>query len=116
MLKSCDNGKAQGKSTTGRALLWLGSSPKTNKLKPSLAMTTIHKLLSRTTFPYFFDDIRDQKLLCKLLEARFDDQQTYTNSKECVPSLFMLLLIDHCRQSMCPEPRSSVQRTTWIAK
>ena len=81
MLKSCDNGKSQGKSTTGKALLWLVSSPKNNKQKPSIAMATISKLLARTTLPYFFDDIRDQKLLCKILEARYDDQQTYTNSK-----------------------------------
>jgi hypothetical protein len=81
MLKSCDNGKSQGKSTTDKALLWLVSSPKNNKQKPSIAMATISKLLARTTFPYFFDDIRDQKLLCKILEARYDDQQTYTNSK-----------------------------------
>lgn len=81
MLKSCDNGKSQGKSTTGRALLWLVSSTKHNKQKPTLAMATISKLIARGTLPFFFDDIRDQKLLCKILEARYDDQQTYTNSK-----------------------------------
>ena len=68
MLKS--DGKAQGKSTTGNAMLWLVSSPEDHKQGPSLALAAINKLLAKTTLTYFFDEISHEGLLHKLIEAR----------------------------------------------
>ena len=36
MMKSCDGGTSYGKSSTGRAMLWLASCPKEGKVKPTL--------------------------------------------------------------------------------
>ena len=35
-MKSCDGGTSYGKSSTGRAMLWLASCPKEGKVKPTL--------------------------------------------------------------------------------
>ena len=75
-LKSLLRGKSQGKSSVGHLCMKLVSDWLTNKISYSLAMETIKKRASFTSFPLYLDDVKSDKVVAKLTEG-YDDGEVY---------------------------------------
>ena len=78
--KALKKGKGQGKSAVARAVCYLVSDWKTNKLSHKLSTEAIRKKQSFTTCPLYFDDVKKDTFINRITEG-FDDGETYETAE-----------------------------------